>query len=365
MKKYIKTRIVKKIGKKIILDYNFKKFININLKEFKKSYKKIKKNKIIYLKKKDDNFSLIEYSVENSFKKLKRKTSISGRIKKKVKGGYLVECKNIKCFLPGSMMDKKLITIFKRKNKIKFKIIKIDYKNLNVVISKKKNIKKKKKSNYFKINRIIKGRVKEKKKWGFIISNIKANCFLHYENILKKNKDIKNKIEKDFLVKKIKNEKIYLVLRKFTKNEIKFKKSINKGYIVSSLKKYGKINYFFKLSKYIGLLNKKDISWINYNNYVSTKKNRKIKIKNFFYNERAILLNCNLNILNPFILIYNYYLGKKINVKFYKNNKYFSIFKLPFLSVGISKKGKYKKKKYIMYVKYVDYINKITFISKL
>jgi small subunit ribosomal protein S1 len=66
-------------------------------------------------------------------------TTIEGIINGKVKGGFTVELKDIRAFLPGSLVDIRPIreTSHLEGKKLEFKVIKIDRKRNNVVVSRK------------------------------------------------------------------------------------------------------------------------------------------------------------------------------------------------------------------------------------
>lgn len=74
--------------------------------------------------------------LENTYKKSK---TITGIINGKVKGGFTVEINGIKAFLPGSLVDIRPIheTIHLEGKELEFKVIKIDKKRNNVVVSRK------------------------------------------------------------------------------------------------------------------------------------------------------------------------------------------------------------------------------------
>ncbi|ABJ90662.1 30S ribosomal protein S1 [Buchnera aphidicola] len=74
--------------------------------------------------------------LETAHKKL---TNITGIINGKVKGGFTVELNDIRAFLPGSLVDIRPIreTQHLEGKKLKFKVIKLDQKRNNVVVSRK------------------------------------------------------------------------------------------------------------------------------------------------------------------------------------------------------------------------------------
>ena len=64
---------------------------------------------------------------------------ITGRIIDKVKGGFTVELKDIRAFLPGSLVDVRPVrdTTFLEGKELEFKLIKLDQKRNNVVVSRR------------------------------------------------------------------------------------------------------------------------------------------------------------------------------------------------------------------------------------
>ena len=68
-----------------------------------------------------------------------RNEAVSGRISGKVKGGFTVDIKDVRAFLPGSLVDVRPVrdpTYLEGKD-IEFKIIKLDRKRNNVVVSRR------------------------------------------------------------------------------------------------------------------------------------------------------------------------------------------------------------------------------------
>ena len=64
---------------------------------------------------------------------------VTGRIIDKVKGGFTVELKDIRAFLPGSLVDVRPVrdTTFLEGKELEFKLIKLDQKRNNVVVSRR------------------------------------------------------------------------------------------------------------------------------------------------------------------------------------------------------------------------------------
>ncbi|MEO6967454.1 MAG: 30S ribosomal protein S1 [Rhodanobacteraceae bacterium] len=74
--------------------------------------------------------------LENAFEKSE---AISGRISGKVKGGFTVDIKDVRAFLPGSLVDVRPVRdpVYLEGKDLEFKIIKLDRKRNNVVVSRR------------------------------------------------------------------------------------------------------------------------------------------------------------------------------------------------------------------------------------
>ena len=65
--------------------------------------------------------------------------TITGRISGKVKGGFTVDIKDVRAFLPGSLVDVRPVRdpVYLEGKELEFKIIKLDRKRNNVVVSRR------------------------------------------------------------------------------------------------------------------------------------------------------------------------------------------------------------------------------------
>ena len=72
-------------------------------------------------------------------KALEANATISGRISGKVKGGFTVDIRDVRAFLPGSLVDVRPVrdTSYLEGKELEFKIIKLDRKRNNVVVSRR------------------------------------------------------------------------------------------------------------------------------------------------------------------------------------------------------------------------------------
>src|SRR5688500_17537953 len=70
---------------------------------------------------------------------LKKNKTITGRISGKVKGGFTVDIKDVRAFLPGSLVDVRPVRdpVYLEGKELEFKIIKLDRKRNNVVVSRR------------------------------------------------------------------------------------------------------------------------------------------------------------------------------------------------------------------------------------
>jgi small subunit ribosomal protein S1 len=73
------------------------------------------------------------------WKKLTKKLKLVGVINGKVKGGFTVELNGIRAFLPGSLVDVRPVrdTLHLEGKELEFKVIKLDQKRNNVVVSRR------------------------------------------------------------------------------------------------------------------------------------------------------------------------------------------------------------------------------------
>ena len=72
-------------------------------------------------------------------KAFEEKTTVKGRITGKVKGGFTVDVDTIRAFLPGSLIDVRPLrdTAFLEEGEIDLKVIKVDSKRSNIVVSRR------------------------------------------------------------------------------------------------------------------------------------------------------------------------------------------------------------------------------------
>ncbi|HRG17161.1 MAG TPA: S1 RNA-binding domain-containing protein, partial [Pseudomonadota bacterium] len=72
-------------------------------------------------------------------KALEANATVNGRISGKVKGGFTVDIRDVRAFLPGSLVDVRPVrdTSYLEGKELEFKIIKLDRKRNNVVVSRR------------------------------------------------------------------------------------------------------------------------------------------------------------------------------------------------------------------------------------
>ncbi|WGS66480.1 S1 RNA-binding domain-containing protein [Candidatus Psyllophila symbiotica] len=181
----------------VFIDVGLKSLAVISTEEFSKKNKIKIGDKINFILDCVDNgfgetmlsYEKVKYDKEWLFLENALKNSISmfGYINGKIKGGYNVELNNIKAFLPGSLVDIKPIkdiTHLEGK-KLEFKIIKLDKKRNNIVVSRKSviklkyNIVKKKPIKLIKKGMIVKGVVKNLTDYGAFINIGGLDGLLH------------------------------------------------------------------------------------------------------------------------------------------------------------------------------------------
>src|SRR5690606_30867647 len=70
---------------------------------------------------------------------MEKSETITGRISGKVKGGFTVDIKDVRAFLPGSLVDVRPVRdpAYLEGKELEFKIIKLDRKRNNVVVSRR------------------------------------------------------------------------------------------------------------------------------------------------------------------------------------------------------------------------------------
>ncbi len=238
-------------------------------------------------------------NLEKSYKKSK---IINGIINNKVKGGFTVDINGIKAFLPGSLVDIKPIkdTSFLEGKELEFKVIKLDKKNNNIVISRKaaifteNNNEREKLIESLKEGLIINGIIKNITDYGVFIDLGGLDGLLHITDIawkrVKHPSEILN-IGDEIKVKIIKYDKIKtrvsLGLKQLTEDPWK---DINKKYptntkilgTVTNLTDYG---CFLEIEEGIeGLVHISELNW--------TKKNiNPYKIISIGEKIEALILN--------------------------------------------------------------------------
>ncbi len=245
--------------------------------------------------KKHEAWLILEKSYLNSL-------NINGVIIGKVKGGFTVNLNNIKAFLPGSLVDIRPIkeSINLEGKELEFKIIKLDKKRNNIVISRKavilnenNNEREKLIENIYE-GYIINGIVKNITDYGAFIDLGGLDGLLHITDMawkrIKNPRDLLN-IGDDIKVKIIKFDKektrVSLGLKQLTKDpwtNIDIKYPVNKKIQgkITNLTDYG---CFIEIEEGIeGLAHISEIDWIN-------KNVNPYKIFNIEQNVEAIILN--------------------------------------------------------------------------
>ncbi len=292
----IKGKIIKIKNNIVIIDAGLKSESYIPIDQFKNSEGKtnIKKNDIVELSidkiagewgetilsrdkaKKYEIWNIIKKSYKNSL-------IIKGIINGKVKGGLTVDIEGIKAFLPGSLIDIKPIknTLNLQGKKLEFKIIKLDEKKNNIVLSRKavilseNNEERKKLLKNIKKGAILEGIVKNLTDYGAFIDLGIIDGLLHITDIswkrIKHPKEIINigdKIKTKIIKFDKKKTRVSLGLKQLTKdpwNKINKKyptKTKIKGKI-TNLTDYG---CFIEIEEGIeGLVHISEMDWKNKN----------------------------------------------------------------------------------------------------
>ncbi len=291
----IKAKIINIKNNNVIVDSGLKSESYIPIEEFKNNKGKIKIKINDKVKLYIDNFELYGETILSREKAKKLETwnnleisytqsnKIKGIITGRVKGGFTVDINGIKSFLPGSLIDIKPIkdsSILEGKL-LDFKVIKLDKKNNNIVLSRKaaiindNNLEKKKLLKKIYEGSKIKGIVKNLTDYGaFIdlggldgllhITDISWKRIRHPKEILKIGQKIKTKIIK-FDKEKI---RVSLGLKQLTKDpwkniEKKYPKNKKIKGKITNLTDYG---CFIEIEEGIeGLAHISEIDWINKN----------------------------------------------------------------------------------------------------
>ncbi len=313
----IKGKIIEINKHNVIVDAKLKSESSINIEEFKNSKGKIKiklNEKIeVYIEAIEGGYGETILSREKAIKHkawiylekiYSSSKNITGLITNRVKGGFTVNLKGIKSFLPGSLVDIKPIkdpSLLENKE-LEFKIIKLDKKKNNIVVSRKavilnesNNEREELISNIFE-GAILKGIIKNITDYGaFIdlggldgllhITDIAWRRVRHPNEILNVGEQIKTKVIK-FDKEKI---RVSLGLKQLTPDPwiaIEQKYPVNskiKGKI-TNLTDYG---CFIEIEEGIeGLAHISEIDWVN-------KNINPFKIFNIGDEIEAIILNIN------------------------------------------------------------------------
>ncbi|QTJ62917.1 S1 RNA-binding domain-containing protein [Candidatus Nardonella dryophthoridicola] len=274
----------------------------------------------------------------------KNNITIKGFIKNRVKGGLIIDLNdvevNINSFLPGSLIgvnssDKNLIDELE-KTELEFKLIKIDKKNNNIILSRKAVLdinnrnERIKIINSLKVNNILLGVVKNITEYGAFLDLGKVDGLLHITDIswkrIKHPSDvlsINDKIKVKILKIDTDKLRIYLGLKQLYNNP--WNKTNNKIYlgnkvlgITTNVVKYG---CFIDIGNGMeGLIHNSEISWVNKNinpkNYFNINKkiiSKIISIDNSFKRISMSIKKCKIN---PWkIFKEKYKIGDKICVK--------------------------------------------------
>ncbi len=208
---------------------------------------------------------------------------IKGIIIGRVKGGFTVDINGIKSFLPGSLIDIKPVkdTTMLEGKLLDFKVIKLDKKNNNIVLSRKaaiindNNIEKKKLLKQIYEGSIIKGIVKNLTDYGAFIDLGSLDGLLHITDISWKRIRHPNeilKIGEEIHIKIIKFDKeknrVSLGLKQLSKDpwkkiEKKYPQNTKIKGKITNLTDYG---CFIEIEEGIeGLAHISEIDWINKN----------------------------------------------------------------------------------------------------
>ncbi|WGH27692.1 MAG: S1 RNA-binding domain-containing protein [Candidatus Shikimatogenerans bostrichidophilus] len=287
-----KGKIIDIIDDYVIIDFKYKYEGIISLNEFKDKKKKIKigdKKKFMIIKLDYNGNCLLSYEkanilkswikIENAYKNNK---ILKGYIISRTKGGFIINLyKNIPSFLPGSHTDIKAIKDYDYYvgKTINVKILKINYKKKNIIVSHKilieKDIENKKQKliSTLQVGQIIEGKVKSLISYGAFIDLGNIDGLLHITDISWKKtinaSDILKVGEKyNFLILEIdkKKLKIQLGLKQLTTNPWDlFKDKIKIGDIIkgniTSITDYGA---FVEIKEGIeGLLHVSEMTWDN------------------------------------------------------------------------------------------------------
>ncbi|MGX7576501.1 hypothetical protein ACWNYI_00580 [Candidatus Vidania fulgoroideorum] len=299
-------------------------YLYLKKKIFKEANIKIKKGKKVYLKimginkkgiyKVSIKEALIERIYLNILKKYNLKKVIKAKLYLKLKNGFLVQYKGIKCFLQKRELNLNYII----GSNMLFIVKRVNIKKRNVLLGLFKGILR---SNYelLKKRKIFEGKLK--------IINNEVNVYVTGIKCKVNEKFFLNKIEKtiniftkkrlNFSLNEVKNNMIYL-------NPIVKESKIFYKFFYSKEDLFYSYYYFY--NSLISKIKKSELSWLNYN-----AKKKYMFIKKVFKNR--IELDYKQKIHNPWYFFYkNYKIGTNIyNIKLLKIiKKKIYIYKIPF-----------------------------------
>ncbi len=314
----IKAKIIKINKNNVIVDAKLKSESHIPIDEFKDidNNLNIKKNDIIdvFIENIENGYgeTILSYDKAKkhkswlNLKKIYKKTeNIQGIITNKVKGGFTVNLEGIKAFLPGSLVDIKPIKNYSdiEGKKLLFKIIKLDKKKNNIVVSRKaviltinNNEREKLIKNIYE-GIIVKGIVKNITDYGAFIDLGGLDGLLHitdmsWKRIKHPNEiiTIGEKIKVKIIKFDKKNTRVSLGLKQLSEDP--WKNIIDKYPInskingtITNITDYG---CFIKIEEGIeGLVHISEINWVN-------KNINPFKIFNITQKIDAIILDINI-----------------------------------------------------------------------
>ncbi|XZR53242.1 MAG: S1 RNA-binding domain-containing protein [Enterobacteriaceae bacterium] len=327
----------------VFIDTGLKSLSTISIEEFK-YIKDIKNNKNIISTKKikiGDKINVVLECIDNGFgttilsyekskcnqewlfleNVLKKKESMFGFINGKIKGGYNVDLNNTKAFLPNSLVDLKPVKDISNllSKLLEFKIIKLDKKRNNIVVSRKTVLKlkykqiKKKPIKTIKVGINVKGIVKNLTDYGAFINIGGLDGLLHITDIswkrIKHPSDIIN-IGDEIFLKIIKfdklNKRISLGLKQRIEDPWKnIIKHFPKGFVtkgrISNLTNYG---CFVEIKDGIeGLVHTSEMKWdkkkINPIKFFKINNEINVMILNIDIKKRRISLGIKQCKINP------------------------------------------------------------------
>ncbi|WGH25514.1 MAG: S1 RNA-binding domain-containing protein [Candidatus Shikimatogenerans bostrichidophilus] len=350
-----KGKIINILEDYVIIDLNYKSEGIIPLSEFKqKKIKKGKKIDIIILNFNYNGYCLLSYKKAKKYKSwikiqeaYNKQKKIKGYVISRTKGGFIINLfNNIQCFLPGSQIDIKNIKNYDYYvgKKIYVKILKINLKTKNIIVShkviiEKKIIKKKeKKISKLKVGQIVEGKIKNIISYGAFIDLGGIDGLLHITDIswnkkVNPSEYLKLGEKYNFIILSIDKEnlRIQLGLKQLTTNPWDlFIKKIKKDSLiegkVSAITDYGA---FIEIEEGIeGLLHVSEMSWDNQlksaKDFVKLNEKIKCKVISIDKDDKKIFLSRKKLEKDPWsVVIEKYQIGSihsgKI-VKILKNN---------------------------------------------